>query len=127
MMRMPADFHAPRLIGLAILASLALPAAAQTAELTAVASPPVRAAKHMVVAAHPLAAAAGRDVLRQGGSAVDAAIATQLVLTLVEPQSSGIAGGGQAGSFPGRWPAIAIDRRRGWRALGRRAGRHSLG
>ena len=47
----------------------------------------------MVAAANPLAAAAGRDVLRRGGSAIDAAIATQLVLNLVEPQSSGIGGG----------------------------------
>jgi gamma-glutamyltranspeptidase/glutathione hydrolase len=49
--------------------------------------------RHMVVAANPLAAEAGRDILRQGGSAVDAAIATQMVLGLVEPQSSGIGGG----------------------------------
>ena len=55
--------------------------------------PLVRATRHMVVAAHPLAAEAGRDVLRQGGSAVDAAIAVQLVLSLVEPQSSGLGGG----------------------------------
>src|SRR6267143_225159 len=48
----------------------------------------------MVVAAHPLAARAGYDAIRQGGSAVDAAIATELVLNLVEPQSSGIGGGG---------------------------------
>ncbi len=48
----------------------------------------------MVVAANPLAAQAGLEVLRQGGNAVDAAIASQLVLNLVEPQSSGIGGGG---------------------------------
>ncbi len=47
----------------------------------------------MVAAANPLAAEAGREILRAGGSAVDAAIAMQMVLTLVEPQSSGIGGG----------------------------------
>ncbi|MDF2366604.1 gamma-glutamyltransferase [Sneathiella sp.] len=49
--------------------------------------------KFMIAAANPLAAEAGRDMLARGGSAVDAAIATQMVLTLVEPQSSGIGGG----------------------------------
>ncbi|CAH0206756.1 gamma-glutamyltransferase [Roseomonas sp. CECT 9278] len=52
------------------------------------------AQRHMVAAGHPLAAQAGLDVLREGGSATDAAIAVQMVLTLVEPQSSGIGGGG---------------------------------
>ncbi|MFT3729883.1 MAG: gamma-glutamyltransferase [Hyphomicrobium sp.] len=53
----------------------------------------VTAKQHMVVAAEPLAAEAGREILRKGGSAVDAAIATELVLGLVEPQSSGLGGG----------------------------------
>ena len=54
----------------------------------------VTAGSHMVVAAHPLAAEAGETVLAAGGSAADAAVAVQLVLGLVEPQSSGLGGGG---------------------------------
>ncbi|PKO64111.1 MAG: gamma-glutamyltransferase [Betaproteobacteria bacterium HGW-Betaproteobacteria-16] len=49
--------------------------------------------RQAVAAANPLAAEAGAHILRAGGSAVDAAIAVQMVLTLVEPQSSGIGGG----------------------------------
>ena len=51
------------------------------------------ARRFAVTAANPLAAQAGVEILRAGGSAIDAAIAVQAVLGLVEPQSSGIAGG----------------------------------
>ena len=53
----------------------------------------VRSKRWMAAAANPLATQAGEQVLREGGSAVDAAIAMQLVLALVEPQSSGLGGG----------------------------------
>jgi gamma-glutamyltranspeptidase/glutathione hydrolase len=56
----------------------------------------------MAAAANPLAAEAGREILRAGGSAVDAAIAMQMVLTLVEPQSSGIGGGAFLLHFDGK-------------------------
>ena len=51
------------------------------------------AKRFMVAAANPLAAEAGWRILRQGGNALDAAIAVQMTLALVEPQSSGIGGG----------------------------------
>lgn len=55
---------------------------------------PVAHARHdMVSSANPLASRAGLQILRQGGSAADAAVAMQMVLNLVEPQSSGIGGG----------------------------------
>lgn len=54
---------------------------------------PVYARNYMVVTANPLASQAGCEVLKKGGSAVDAAVAAQAVLGLVEPQSSGLGGG----------------------------------
>jgi len=53
----------------------------------------VTAKEFMIAAANPYASEAGFNILKKGGSAIDAAIAVQLVLTLVEPQSSGIGGG----------------------------------
>jgi gamma-glutamyltranspeptidase / glutathione hydrolase len=58
--------------------------------------------RDMVAAANPLAAKAGKDILAAGGSAIDAMIAVQLVLNLVEPQSSGIGGGAFLIHFDGK-------------------------
>lgn len=76
------------------------PEAASTQQ--ALARAPLQAERHAVAAANPLATEAGLQVLRQGGSAVDAAVAVQMVLTLVEPQSSGIGGGAFLLYFDGR-------------------------
>ena len=66
------------------------------------AKPGWTARRQMVAAAHPLAVDAGLRMLRQGGSAIDAAIAVQMVLALVEPQSSGIGGGAFLMHWDGR-------------------------
>ena len=61
-----------------------------------------QSSKFAVAAANPLATQAGYEILRAGGSALDAAIAVQMVLGVVEPQSSGIGGGGFLLHFDGK-------------------------
>lgn len=67
--------------------------AAPAAPASAPAAPVAEQHQKFVVSANPLASEAGMAVLRRGGSAVDAAIAVQAMLSLVEPQSSGVGGG----------------------------------
>ena len=82
----------------AAVAQLA-PSAPEAATGRAADRPPVHAKRHMVAAANPLATEAGLAMLRAGGTAADAVIATQMALTLVEPQSSGVGGGAFALHF----------------------------
>ncbi len=110
--------------GLALLVACAAPVqeagqpepAQQPEAATGLSAKPGWATRHYAVAAaNPLATAAGLQMLRSGGSALDAAIAVQMVLTLVEPQSSGIGGGAflmhwdgqQVQAFDGRETAPA--------------------
>jgi gamma-glutamyltranspeptidase/glutathione hydrolase len=91
-----------RLALISLLSPFLLSACAQTGSPVAMATPaPVAAPaaatanpqRGFVAAANPLAVEAGLRVLREGGSAADAAVAVQAVLSLVEPQSSGLGGG----------------------------------
>lgn len=95
-----------------LLAPLAL-ASCTTTSQTASAPPPATQlfAKGMVSAADPRAAAAGTAMLAKDGSATDAAIAVMLALTVVEPQSSGIGGGGLYVTTNARGEVDTIDGR----------------
>src|SRR4051794_2328482 len=88
-----------------IAAALAL--AGCTTSVQSAGTPP----QGMVSAADPRAADAGAQMLRQGGTAVDAAFATLLALTVVEPQSSGIGGGGYLVYSQGGAEPVTFDGR----------------
>jgi gamma-glutamyltranspeptidase/glutathione hydrolase len=78
---------------LALAAGLVLAQAAPEANPGYVQKQAASAKRFMLAAANPLAVAAGYGILQRGGTAIDAAVAVQMVLNLVEPQSSGIGGG----------------------------------
>lgn len=114
------------LASLPLLVAVSDPAAAQRGEIAPEAATGTSArtlataTRHMISAASPQAAEAGRAMLRAGGSAIDASIAAQLVLGLVEPQSSGLGGGafilhhdgrtGELTTYDGREQAPAAAR-----------------
>jgi gamma-glutamyltranspeptidase/glutathione hydrolase len=94
---------------LAVAASLALAACAATRDR--VADQPAaqaRKAQIFVAAANPLAVEAGMAVLRRGGSAADAAVAVQAMLSLAEPQSSGVGGGAFITYYDGKSRRISV-------------------
>ncbi|RYY32847.1 MAG: gamma-glutamyltransferase, partial [Sphingomonadales bacterium] len=94
---------------IATLAALALTACAATNQRTE-GAPVTDTGKGriFVAVANPLAAEAGMAVLRRGGSAADAAVAVQAMLSLVEPQSSGMGGGAFATYYDGKSRKITI-------------------
>lgn len=91
MAQQAADTVAPEAAGTGVPAGSARVADAQSAKAAGRA---VTAQDWMIVAAHPQATEAGAEVLAAGGTAADAFVAVQAVLGLVEPQSSGLGGGG---------------------------------
>jgi len=90
------------------LALIALAACASAPARAPEANATVNASAPFAIAANPLATEAGLDVLKRGGSAVDAAIAIQAMLSLVEPQSSGVGGGAFMTYLDGKTGKISV-------------------
>jgi gamma-glutamyltranspeptidase/glutathione hydrolase len=91
-----------------LTAALSAALITQLAQAQAPAPGTLQSGRHaIVVAANPLAAEAGLRILQQGGSAADAAVTIQVVLGLVEPQSSGLGGGAFISYYDGRTRKIS--------------------
>src|SRR5687767_11135210 len=96
----PIRLLATLLLGLALASCTTTPAQEVAA--------PAAESQIFVVAANPLAVEAGMAVLRRGGSAADAAVAVQAMLSLVEPQSSGLGGGAFLTWFDGTTGEVTV-------------------
>jgi gamma-glutamyltranspeptidase/glutathione hydrolase len=96
------------LLGILLAFGLATAGDAQRRPRTPAPAAAPRQAQVFVAAAHPLATEAGLAVLRRGGSAVDAAIAVQAMLSLVEPQSSGLGGGAFMTYYDGATKMVTV-------------------
>lgn len=105
-----------RLLHLALLAAAAVSACSHLPEA------PTTRRDAMVAAADPFAVDAGLEILRAGGTAVDAAIAVELTLGLVEPESSGVGGGGFLVHYRNMDGAIDAFDGREWAPAGARPG-----